>query len=967
METTQTRSFVRTLLPWLVAAVMLLVYLFTLNRAVTAQSVFPLARASGMDWHSVYLSPITYLVTFPIRWLPAAAQLFTLNFISALCGAFSLGLLARSVALLPHDRTQLQRDKAIDENGFLGIKLAWVPVVFAVLVAGLQRSFWENAVVGTGEMIDLLLFAYSVRCLLEYRVEERNSWLYRMAAVYGAGIANNFAMIAFLPVLLISLVWIKGWRFFRFDFLVKMFLFGLAGLSLYLVLPLVNLGESGFWMSLKTNLVYQKRFIVDLRKAAIVPAIYCLVPLVFLGVKWPSGFGDQSPVGSLFANFAAVLLHLGLLVFCVYVAFDPQFSPRQYATERGLRFVFLPAYFLGALAVGYFSGFLLLVFSPNDTRSRRRPSFPPILNHVVAAVVCIGAAVVAGQLIYKNLPSIRAMNSRSLHQYAQELAKSLPEKPAVILSDDPVQLYAVENVLRGRHDYLFVDALALTEPAYHRFLQKRYGSKVPKVEPYGSETFISSPHNILTMETLRQTRELVYLHPSFGYLFEAYYLEPKGLSYSLKVVTPGTINPPPPSSSLIASQQAYWNSMREGVFKGLKKELESLPEERKERMELTSPYIAGYYSRGLDFWGVELQRAGRFDEAAPVFAEALALNSDNASAAINAAANAQWRKDRQRLAKLGPEEEAKLNLYRGNFTALFTACGPIDEPSFLTEFANIFAQNTLYRQAQRMFVRGLEYAPDDIAMQLGLANVCLLGQQAELAITHLKNMRARTNWAQVDINTQVEAARIEASAYLAKGSFLEAEQLLKSLRQKNPEQESTYHALAQFYTTYATKLSDGGRAAEAAVQRTNAVLVMDELLQRQPTNAMAWFTGGNIVYQTGNYERAAQDFTKVLELTKDGNKAALLNRALTYLQDGLRQTNELRKAKFALAKADYNTYKSRYTPDYFIYFGLGEIAYHEQDWKAARENFENYLAYADSAAPEEKQLVRSRLAELKGK
>ena len=62
----------------------------------------------------------------------------------------------------------------------------------------------------------------------------------------------------------------------------------------------------------------------------------------------------------------------------------------------------------------------------------------------------------------------------------------------------------MENVLRGSHDYLFVDALALTEPAYHRFLQRRYGSKVPKVVPYGSETFISSPHNILTMETIQK-------------------------------------------------------------------------------------------------------------------------------------------------------------------------------------------------------------------------------------------------------------------------------------------------------------------------------------------------------------------------------------------------------------------------------------------------------------------------------
>jgi hypothetical protein len=236
METPQTRSFVRSYLPWAVAAAMLLVYLITLDKVVTVQSLWPLSRANGMDWRPVYIAPLNWLVTLPVRALPAGAQLFGLNFIAALCAAISLGLLARSVAILPQDRTQLQRDRNPNEHGFLNIRFAWVPVVLAVVVAGFQRSFWENAVVGTGEMLDLLLFAYCVRCLLEYRVDEKNAWLYKLAFVYGLGITNNFALIAFFPALLVALVWMKKLRFFRFDFLVRMFLLGLAGLSLYLLL-----------------------------------------------------------------------------------------------------------------------------------------------------------------------------------------------------------------------------------------------------------------------------------------------------------------------------------------------------------------------------------------------------------------------------------------------------------------------------------------------------------------------------------------------------------------------------------------------------------------------------------------------------------------------------------------------------------------------------------------------------------
>lgn len=143
MESTPQRNFVRTILPWLVAAVMLLVYLVTLDKVVTIQSVYPLARASGVDWHPIYTSPLSWLVTLPIRWLPSGVQLIGLNFIGALCAALSLALLARCVALLPHDRTQLQRDKLSEDDSFLNIRLAWVPVLFAVLVCGLQRTFWD--------------------------------------------------------------------------------------------------------------------------------------------------------------------------------------------------------------------------------------------------------------------------------------------------------------------------------------------------------------------------------------------------------------------------------------------------------------------------------------------------------------------------------------------------------------------------------------------------------------------------------------------------------------------------------------------------------------------------------------------------------------------------------------------------------------------------------------------------------
>ena len=49
-------------------------------------------------------------------------------------------------------------------------------------------------------MLDILLFAYIVRCLLEYRIDGRESQLFRAAVIYGAAMSNNWLMGGFLPV-----------------------------------------------------------------------------------------------------------------------------------------------------------------------------------------------------------------------------------------------------------------------------------------------------------------------------------------------------------------------------------------------------------------------------------------------------------------------------------------------------------------------------------------------------------------------------------------------------------------------------------------------------------------------------------------------------------------------------------------------------------------------------------------------
>ena len=48
-----------------------------------------------------------------------------------------------------------------------------------------------------------------------------------------------------------------------------------------------------------------------------------------MSIRWKSSFGDTSQIGMALASFMFHLVHAVFLVVCVWVAFDPPFSPRH--------------------------------------------------------------------------------------------------------------------------------------------------------------------------------------------------------------------------------------------------------------------------------------------------------------------------------------------------------------------------------------------------------------------------------------------------------------------------------------------------------------------------------------------------------------------------------------------------------------------------------------------------------------
>jgi Protein O-mannosyl-transferase TMEM260-like len=415
-ESNSSRGYVRSLLPWILAAGMMVVYVTTLNHSYSFGNLNHVADVAGWNWRPNVFGPVTFLVTYPFRWLPIKVLPLAMNLFSAVCAALTLALLARSVSLLPHDRTQEQRQRELSKHSLLTIKAAWIPPLLAVLVCGLQMTFWESAMEFTGEMIDLLIFAYCIRCVLEYRIEQRESWLIKFAFVCGLGMANNWAMIGYLPAFVIALIWIMGMRFFSLRIMLKMMGCGLLGFSLIMLLPLKAIiadpGSGTFFQAMRYVLAADKFYLWNFwhyfpKETLLVLGLPFFLPLILIGIRWSSFFGDTSPFGIFLATAIFHVVHALFLGACIWVALDPPFSPRLSAHLVYGATPFITFYYLGALNVGYFTGYFLLIFGKKVAKSRHRthPAMR-LVNRVVTVAVYSLIVVVPLLLLCRNLPKI---------------------------------------------------------------------------------------------------------------------------------------------------------------------------------------------------------------------------------------------------------------------------------------------------------------------------------------------------------------------------------------------------------------------------------------------------------------------------------------------------------------------------------------------------------------------------------
>jgi tetratricopeptide (TPR) repeat protein len=954
--------------PLQVAIWTLVLYGITLSHGVTINSLSLTAKIAGWDWMPMVEQPLLWLLTLPERLLPTNWMPLGLNLFSAITAALTMGLLARTVQLLPWERSWENANRRANA----------LPVLLACGVCGLEFSFWQEATAATGEMLDLLFLATSLWLLLEYRARRESHWLDAAVFVWGLGMAENWLMLLALPLFVGGVIWLHGLRFFldrrieeqmegeatwrqglvlfRVKFLLRLAGLGLAGFSFYALLPLVNgLAPHSLWSlgqawhaSLKQTkdvvLLLYYQFWLTNRALTLGVAIYFLVPMLSCCLV---RFGDEGTSHKTRADRFVLWIYRSLrgllLLACLWLAFDPAVGPRQMVQHQfGVALPMLTFDYLNALAAAFLAGNLLLIAQGAVRRgelSRAKIHWPQLAVPFATGSL---ALVVVG-LAARNTPAILNLNFHPLQRFGELAVESLPAGRGVMLSDQPQKLAVFQAALsqhRNGPDWLAVDTQALPAVAYRAQLERR--------QPAGWLTD-ETRHQLAPLEMrqlleqIARTNRLFYLHPSYGYFFERFYLEPVGAIYEMQLRGKNPLEIPPLPGVVTDANEAFWT----GAWQKNLAPLVAASDRRQtfwqkeiQRIGLTPAplyqdrLLAEWYSLSLDGWGVALQRQGRWNEARLRFGQALQLNPDNFSARISLASNT----NHQSGLKLGLGDVDKVAGELGNserLSMVMNNCGPFDEPIFCYLLGCAFQQIDHPLQAVQQFERARMLAPGAPAPEFALAELYTRLRFADLARPLINHLRDEAKNFPANNAVNVELDLLEANSWLSQNNLPNARGVFQSVLQQHPDDAQIVNRVVGAYLAFG--------------DFTNALQLISAHLSKSPNEVPSLNLQAAILIQSGNAAAAIPVLDHILTLTN--LPAARLNRAVARLacQD------------FAAAETDYRELEKSGAETGPVAYGLAAIAEHRHDTNQAA----NYLRLCLTNTPTGTPLWREAGARLK--
>ncbi len=928
-------------LPHFVALAALLFYGLTLSWGTTWNSLPLAAKLAGWDWIPMTNEPVTWLLTLPLSWLPTGWIPGGLNLFFAVCGALTLGILARSIELLPWDCLP-------DENSKW---LKSLPALLACTVCGLEFNFWQEATAAAGVLLNQLLLAAAIWCLLEYRVAKVARWGNAAALIWGLGMAQNWVMILNLPLFVAALIWLRGRNFFRWSFLVRMVLLGLAGFSLYALLPLVNgLNPHSPWSFGQAWLVTLKmtRTILGTRYYSFRPqhlmtfvmAMYFLVPILPCLVRLKDLGGKNKSKVERLQMWIYRAARVALLLVCLWLAFAPSIGPQLFLQRQfGLALPLLSFDYLNALGIGFLAGNFLFVSQIRPERRGRgvAEKVNSWLRHGGApAIFLVVAALMFAGLVARNAPALLTTHRQPLEGFGKLVVSSLPAEGGILLGEDERKLAVVQAALSHRPDkgrWQVVNFGLLPLPKYRAALDRR--------QPSGWLT-AQSRHELNRLELLTllhgldHTNRLFYLQPSLGnILFEMLYPQPHDATAELKFYDENQVSGTPQSPQEITASEKFWDDawqkqmaslnpahpphpsavtkMGAKLFNWLCLEPVPVPQ---------SLALGSWYSIYLDGWGVELQRSGQLPAAQRRFEQALVLNTNSVSAAINLQCNARLQAG-EKLSLVS------LNEMTGRFRDLrdiartMNMYGPFDEPGLCYQLGRICQQANWPRQTVQLMERTIALAPGEPLPELALAEFYSFHRMDAKVFEIVKRVRPTTARLPANEAAEVEAelSVLEAKAWMSQTNVANARRVLQSLLDQHPGDLATAELVFKAYLTFGDP--------------TNALQLVVGKLATEPDNIAALNNQAAILIQMNRAAEAITVLNHALSLTN--TPAIRLNRAIAYLQS----------SNLPAAEAEYLDLANQSADVFSVHYGLASIAGQRHDTNLASQQ----LAICLSNAP----------------
>lgn len=919
----------------IVGGLAVLFYWTTLSPWLSLRNLGTVARISGWSWQPEINRPLSWLVFAPFRWLPPDILPLVLNVLTAGLAALILVQLARSVAILRYDIVSADpmRQKPATISLFTG-PWAWLPPGFAALALGLQLIFWEHATSASGEMLSVCCFAFAFRCVLEFRLDPQEKWLYRGALIYCAGLTDNWVMLAYLPVFGAAIVWAKGfgncleWRFFW-----RLVVCALLGLSLYLVVPIAWYfsiqTRFEFWPPLHAYLAGQKNSLLILQGHAFrLLALTGVLPFLLLAVRWRSHsvqLADDTHVGVFITKASGHIIHLLFLVAAVWTTLNPLFTPLQTEINAAL----LVYYYSWALVAGYGLGYLLLFGRPRAQR--------PAAQWPTIAALCLSLTLPV-ILIWNNFTDVRLTNSNALKEFAGQLYDDLPAGPCAALSDESLPLLLLRAELAIRHEGknpLLIDTRAMLTPAYQERMKHDYGARWPE-SPATNRP--GSPRDMLTMVSQLATNEpLVYLHPSSGLFFETFAGQPHGwVQYLHRRSQPTDSHSKAKDDARLQLWAQRWTKTlapRSRQLVANRSHTARWADSDWKLLQLSSranelaSSLGGAYSKNLNHWGVWLRRGGYNAEAQEWFQRALTFDPNNLAARINLETVARARTnntDRLTLTWMNETYPQLAGKYQ-TWAEVIGRNGPVDDATFLLLSGRTYFAGNNPQQARDCYVRSMALAPDWPAPKLGAAQTMnilgdfssalelttsLLQQEDSLRLTalvQLLNTRTATLWRLGQTNAAL--------------TFI--------------NEFTTRHQTDDELVASATDLCNIIGAAESELKWSEV------LVQRNPKRPEWLIKQGRAQWRVRNFEAAHRTLTVALELSPASTEARFL-RAMVAMQAG----------QLEAAEQDFQALLKDPGHKQRALFGLGYVAWQQRDTNAIIKYYQSFLSNSVPGSPQ---------------